>query len=76
MLTWWRELQGIGVIQMITREECADYINANMSVALTPEEIITLRNSIAGARVTEVLTDILIEVFGDVTMLIELKDGN
>ncbi len=61
---------------MITREECADYINANMSVALTPEEIITLRNSIAGARVTEVLTDILIEVFGDVTMLIELRDGN
>jgi hypothetical protein len=61
---------------MITREECADYINANMSVALTPEEIITLRNSIAGARVAEVLIDILIEVFGDVTMLIELRDGN
>jgi hypothetical protein len=47
-----------------------------MSVALTPEEITTLRNSIAGARATEVLTDILIEVFGDVTMLIELRDGN
>ena len=61
---------------MITKQECADYINANMSVALTPEEITTLRNSITGNRMTEQLTEILIEVFGDVSMLTEIRDGN
>ena len=61
---------------MITREECADYINANMSVALTPEEITTLRDSITRSLNKETLTDILIEVFGDVSMLIEIRDEN
>ena len=61
---------------MITKQECADYINATMSVALTPEEITTLRNSITGNRMTEQLTEILIEVFGDVTMLVEIRDAN
>ena len=36
---------------MIIKQECADYINANMSVVLTPEEEDTLRNSIANNKV-------------------------
>ena len=60
---------------MITRQECADYINANMSVVLTPEEKDTLRNSIANNKVPLLLAEILIEVFGDVTMLVEIRDA-
>lgn len=60
---------------MITKQECADYINANMSVALTPEERDTLRNSIVNNKVPIFLSDILIEVFGDVTMLVEIRDA-
>ena len=60
---------------MITRQECADYINANMSVVLTPEEVTTLRNSIVNNKVTILLAETLIEVFGDVTMLVEIRDG-
>ena len=36
---------------MITKQECADNINANMSVALTPEEKDTLRNSIVDNKI-------------------------
>tara|TARA_Y100001949_G_scaffold170601_1_gene171969 strand:+ start:276 stop:461 length:186 start_codon:yes stop_codon:yes gene_type:complete len=60
---------------MITKQECADYINANMSVALTPEEKDTLRNSIVNSKASELLTETLIEVFGDVTMLVEIRDA-
>ena len=60
---------------MITKQECADYINANMSVALTPEEKDTLRNSIVNNKVPIFLSDILIEVFGDVTMLVDIRDA-
>ena len=60
---------------MITRQECADYINANMSVVLTPEEKDTLRNSIVNSKASELLTETLIEVFGDVTMLVEIRDA-
>lgn len=60
---------------MITKQECADYINANMSVALTPEERDTLRNSIVNNKVPIFLSDILIEVFGDVTMLVDIRDA-
>ena len=55
---------------MITKQECADYINANMSVVLTPEEVTTLRNSIVNNKVTILLAETLIEVFGEVTMLL------
>ena len=61
---------------MITKQECADYINANMSVALTPEEKDTLRNSIVNNKFPLLLTEILIEVFGDVTMLVEIRDAS
>ena len=60
---------------MITKQECADYINANMSVALTPEEKDTLRNSIVNSKASELLTETLIDVFGDVTMLVEIRDA-
>ena len=60
---------------MITKQECADYINANMSVGLTPEERDTLRNSIVNNKVPIFLSDILIEVFGDVTMLVDIRDA-
>ena len=60
---------------MITKQECADYINANMSVALTPEERDTLRNSIVISKVPIFLSEILIEVFGDVTMLVDIRDA-
>ena len=60
---------------MIIKQECADYINANMSVVLTPEEVTTLRNSIVNNKVTILLAETLIEVFGDVTMLVEIRDG-
>ena len=61
---------------MITKQECAEYINANMSApTLTDEEITTLRNSIVNNRAHEFLTETLIEVFGDVAMLIEIRDA-
>ena len=60
---------------MITKQECADYINANMSVALTPEEKDTLRNSIVDNKASELLTETFIDVFGDVTMLVEIRDA-
>tara|TARA_B100001750_G_C15080289_1_gene385561 strand:- start:118 stop:303 length:186 start_codon:yes stop_codon:yes gene_type:complete len=60
---------------MITKQECADYINANMSVALTPEEVETLRKSIHNNKAGKFLAEILIEVFGDVTMLVEIRDA-
>ena len=60
---------------MVTKNEVADYINANMSVALTPEEKDTLRNSIVDNKASELLTETLIDVFGDVTMLVEIRDA-
>ena len=44
-------------------------------VDLTPEEVTTLRNSIVNNKVTILLAETLIEVFGDVTMLVEIRDG-
>ena len=60
---------------MIIKQECADYINANMSVVLTPAEVTTLRNSIVNNKATILLAETLIEVFGDVTMLVEIRDA-
>ena len=61
---------------MISKNEVADYMNANMSVVLTPEEIATLRNSIEKFPAPKLLAEALIGVFGDVTMLIEIRDAN
>ena len=60
---------------MITKEQCADYINANMATVLTAEEIQTLKNSIRNSGETRgTLIESLIEVFGDGSLLIELRD--
>ena len=61
---------------MISKNEVADYINANMSVVLTPEETATLRNSIEQFPAPKLLAETLIEIFGDVTMLVEIRDAN
>ena len=61
---------------MISKNELADYINANMSVVLTPEETAILRNSIEQHPASKVLAESLIEVFGDITMLVEIRDAN
>ena len=71
---------------MITKEQCADYINANMTTALTDDEILTLRNSLLNFNTDtngninkekrRYLCEALIGVFGDVTMLVEIRDAN
>lgn len=62
---------------MITKEECADYINANIDTVLTPAEIETLKNSIRDqGEMRRTLCEALIEVFGDVSVLIDLRDGS
>ena len=61
---------------MISKNEVADYMNANMSVALTSEEIATLRTSIEQSPDPKLLAESLIGIFGDVTMLIEIRDAN
>ena len=62
---------------MITKEECADCINANIDTVLTPAEIETLKNSIRDqGEMRKTLCDALIEVFGDVSVLIDLRDGS
>ena len=71
---------------MITKEQCADYINANMTTALTDDEILTLRNSLlnfgrdSNGNVNndrrKYLCNTLIGVLGDVTMLVEIRDAN
>jgi len=61
---------------MVTKNEVADYMNANMSVALTSEEIATLRTSIEQSPAPKLLAESLIEISGDVTMLVEIRDAN
>ena len=60
---------------MITKQQCADYINANMTSALTPAEIKTLKDSIANHSQKEELVDTLINCFGDVSILVEVRDN-
>ena len=55
---------------MITQQEVADYINANIGDALTSEELNTLR-----AKITPALATVLIKLLGDVSFLIEIRDG-
>ena len=55
---------------MITKQEVADYINANINDALSSDEIETLRTNI-----TPALATILIKLLGDVSFLIEIRDG-
>ena len=71
---------------MITKEQCADFINANMTTALTDDEILTLRNSILEFKIDKngnvnkeerkYLCEALIGMLGDVTMLVEIRDAS
>lgn len=59
---------------MITKEHCADWINSNLYKELTEQEVETLKNSIKNFPAKQGLCESLIEVFGDVTMLVEIRD--
>jgi hypothetical protein len=55
---------------MITQQETADYINANIASVLTVEEINTVKSSI-----NKNLAGVLIKLLGDVSMLVEIRDA-
>ena len=59
---------------MITKQECADWINANISNELTMAEIDTLKNSIENHPLKNILLEILITVLGDISILVEIRD--
>ena len=71
---------------MITKEQCADYINGNLTTLLTDDEILTLRRSLetfgndsqgnVNKVVRRYLTESLIGILGDVTMLVEIRDAS
>lgn len=55
---------------MITKQEAADYINANIRDALSAEEIAQLRSLISPQLAT-----VFIKLLGDVSLLTEIRDG-
>jgi hypothetical protein len=55
---------------MITQQQTADYINANINDVLTADEIDSLRS-----KITPALAAILIKLLGDVSLLIEIRDA-
>lgn len=59
---------------MITKQECADYINANINSVLTEDEIKTLEDSIKNHPAKLVLTNTLIDMLGDVSILTSIRD--
>ena len=59
---------------MITKTEVADYINANIDTVLTAEEIKTLEDSIKNHPAKPLLAETLIDLLGDVSMLIAIRD--
>ena len=59
---------------MITKNECADYINANINNLLTIEEINTLRDSIEQHPSKDTLIESLIHLVGDVSLLVDIRD--
>ena len=61
---------------MISKNEVADYINANIESLLTAEEIQTLKDSIVNHPAKSLLAETLIDTLGDVSVLIEIRDGN
>jgi len=60
---------------MISRDEVADYINDNIETVLTAEEIKTLEDSIKNHPCKMALTNMLIHILGDVSMLTAIRDG-
>ena len=71
---------------MITKEQCADYINANMTTVLTDDEILTVRRSLENFGMDsqgnvnlerrKYLAEALIGILGDVTLLVEIRDAS
>lgn len=59
---------------MITKQECADYINANIDTVLTAEEIKILEDSIKNHPAKNILNDTLIALLGDVSILTSIRD--
>lgn len=59
---------------MISKQEVADYINANIETLLTAEEIKILEDSIKNHPGKYMITDILIEILGDVSILTAIRD--
>jgi len=59
---------------MITRQECADYINANIDTVLTAEEIKILEDSIKNHPAKDILNNTLIALLGDVSILTGIRD--
>lgn len=59
---------------MITRQECADHINANIDTVLTAEEIKILEDSIKNHPAKDILNDTLITLLGDVSILTGIRD--
>ena len=60
---------------MITKQDCADYINANINSVLTAEEIKTLEDSIKNHPAKEILNNTLIDMLGDVSILTTIRDA-
>lgn len=74
MQKWLKGYQEIGATVMISKQEMADYINANIETLLTAEEIKILEDSIKNHPGKYMITDILIEVFGDISILTAIRD--
>ena len=55
---------------MTTKQEVADYINANLESSLTDDEIAYLQE-----RIDPYLAQALIKVVGDVGRLVEIRDN-
>ena len=74
MQKWLKGYQEIGATVMISKQEMADYINANIETLLTAEEIKILEDSIKNHPGKYMITDILLEVFGDISILTAIRD--
>jgi hypothetical protein len=61
---------------MITKQECADYINANIDNVLTATEIKTLEDSIKNHPARDILNNTLIDMLGDVSILTTIRDDS
>jgi hypothetical protein len=54
----------------ITKQQVADYINANYQTALTEEELVKIDQAL-----TPELAAILIKLLGDVSFLVHVRDN-
>jgi hypothetical protein len=61
---------------MITKNDVANYINANIETVLTAGEIKTLEDSIKNHPGKKLLVETLIDTLGDVSILIAIRDDS